>query len=415
MIRTPFIGLRGRITWTVLAVTAVVFSGLAALGFSLIAAGGRDAVRERVTGVADSLATSISSGAPATGLTTADGVTATVVPVRTRVVERPGEIVVTRTVRLGGDVVRVVARSAEAPLTDSLRSLHRTLWVGVPLASIVSALLAGFATKRTLAPVDDIVRIADSIGSVPGGRRVPEPGAGDELDRLARTINRMLDRIDSGQQAQRRFTSDAAHELRTPLMALQGELELLGRGVEPLSAAAVERLSQQCERLGGRIDDLVLLSTIDEGRPARRGPVDLGALVAAEASAVAPTVELPSLAHPVVECDEPLLARAVRNLVANAARHAASRVVATVEVEPGSDRVWVHVDDDGPGIAPADREAAFARFGRLDEARSTDTGGAGLGLAVVASVASAHGGGATIDDSPCGGARVSIWVPAAAR
>ena len=130
---------------------------------------------------------------------------------------------------------------------------------------------------------------------------------------------------------------------------------------------------------------------------------------------VAPTVELPSLAHPVVECDEPLLARAVRNLVANAARHAASRVVATVEVEPGSDRGWVHVDDDGPGIAPADREAAFARFGRLDEARSTDTGGAGLGLAVVASVASAHGGGATIDDSPCGGARVSIWVPAAAR
>src|SRR5690606_2469050 len=121
MTLAPFVGLRGRITWMVLAVTAVVFSALAALGFARIAASGRDAIRERAAAVADTLAGSIEAGAPATGLTTADGVSVTVVPFDARVGERPGEIVVTRVARAPGGRVRVVARSAEAPLTDSLR------------------------------------------------------------------------------------------------------------------------------------------------------------------------------------------------------------------------------------------------------------------------------------------------------
>ncbi len=410
--RAALTGLRGRVTFTVLAVTAVVFSVLATVGFTRIAAGGRDAIRERTAAVADELVATLAAGAPATELTTADGVTATLIVPPTRPPDaRDGEIVVVRSVEVGGSEALVVARSTEAPLTDSLRSLYRVLWIGVPVAAVVSALLAGAATRRALRPVDAITTLAASIGPDPAGARVPEPGSGDEIDRLASTVNGMLDRIESGRAAQRQFTSDAAHELRTPLMALQAEIELVARGAEPLDVAATDRMDEQCRRLGARIDDLVLLATMDEGRPVRRRAVDLGALVGREVPAVVAGASLSTTDGVEVQADPDLVARAVRNLAANASRHAAGRVAASVEVDGG--RAWVHLDDDGPGIPPAQRASAFARFGRLDEARSTDRGGAGLGLAIVASVADAHDGGTAVGDAPLGGARVSFWLPVA--
>lgn len=409
--RAAFTGLRGRVTFTVLAVTAVVFSVLATVGFTRIAASGRDAIRERTAVVADELAAAVAAGSPATELATADGVTARLeVPQGSPPVAREGEVVVVRPVGVAGRDLLVVARSTEAPLTDSLRSLYQVLWIGVPVAAVVSALLAGAATRRALRPVDAITSLAASIGPDPAGARVPEPGSGDEIDRLARTVNAMLDRIEAGRAAQRQFTSDAAHELRTPLMALQAELELVGRGTEHLDADTTTRMEAQCRRLGDRIDDLVLLATMDEGRPLRRRAVDLGALVGREVPAVAPGASLSLAAGVEVQADPDLVARAVRNLAANASRHAATRVAAAVEVD--GDRAWVHLDDDGPGIPPAQRASAFARFGRLDEARSTDRGGAGLGLAIVASVAAAHDGGTDVGDAPLGGARVSLWLPA---
>ncbi|HEX2782352.1 MAG TPA: ATP-binding protein, partial [Ilumatobacteraceae bacterium] len=108
--------------------------------------------------------------------------------------------------------------------------------------------------------------------------------------------------------------------------------------------------------------------------------------------------------------DERLVARAVRNLMANACRHA-NRTV-RVEAATSDGNVWIHVDDDGPGVAAEDREAIVRRFGRLDEARNADVGGAGLGLAIVASVARAHGGEVVVADSPLGGARISLRLPA---
>lgn len=109
--------------------------------------------------------------------------------------------------------------------------------------------------------------------------------------------------------------------------------------------------------------------------------------------------------------DERLISRAVRNLLSNACRHATRTVRA--EVDASGDRVWVHVDDDGPGVPAAERELVLRRFGRLDEARQVDSGGAGLGLAIAASVAQAHGGDVVVSDADLGGARISLWVPAA--
>ena len=243
--------------------------------------------------------------------------------------------------------------------------------------------------------------------------RVPVPDTDDEIEHLARTVNDMLDRIAAGHAAQRQFTSDAAHELRTPLMALQGEIELAIRAPDGVDVPFLHRLEALGDRLNRRVDDLVLLSTLDEEPPLDRRTIDLLETVRVEAAAMpaggdAPTVEVVGASTPAA-LDERLISRAVRNLMANACRHAEHEV--RVEVTSSKDEAWVHVDDDGPGVAAEDRELILRRFGRLDKARNSDSGGAGLGLAIVSSVARAHGGNVVVGDSPLGGARFSISLP----
>lgn len=408
--RNPSVGIRGRVTFTVLAVTAVLYSVLGTIGFAEIASSGRDSIRERIGEVLDDLEVAVRSGTGTVSLSTPDGVKAYVIQTGTPAPAPKGDLQVTRTVQLQGATVTLVGTSSQARLTDSLRSLFRGLWLAIPLAAIVSALMAGLATRRALRPVGAITDLADTIGGTMTGARVPVPDTGDEIERLARTVNEMLGRIEAGRAAQRQFTSDAAHELRTPLMALQGELELVSTHSAPVDDVLLERLDSLCHRLGDRIDDLVLLSTLDEDRPLALAPESLVAIVRAEASSVAPGTVVKGVDTTAV-LDHTLVSRAVRNLLANAHRHAVEHVHATVVAE--GDKLWLHVDDDGPGVDPAQRDEMFRRFSRLDEARSVDRGGAGLGLAIVASVAIAHQGGVDATDSPLGGARLSLWLPLA--
>ena len=268
--------------------------------------------------------------------------------------------------------------------------------------------MAGVATRRALRPVGAITDLADSIGGTMNGARVPVPDTDDEIARLAATLNAMLDRLDAGRLAQRQFTSDAAHELRTPLMALQGEIELVAYGAQQFDSSTLSRLAALGSRLGERIDDLVLLATLDEGRPPSPQQLDLRMLVSAELAELAPGVECTGEAVSVT-ADAALLTRAVRNLIANAMRH--RQKTFSVTVERHADRAVVHVDDDGPGIPDHLRDEVFGRFTRLDEARGTRSGGSGLGLAIVASVAAAHGGGVATTESPLGGARFTLWLP----
>ena len=407
-------GVRGRVTLTVLVVTTALYSLLGTLLFLQVVRSGRQSIEDRVNEVLDQLQTGQTAGRVAVGIETADGVTARITSADAVPAPRPGDVQVTRPVpsdtgTAGTDTAVLVGTASTRNLNRSLRPLHRALWVGVPAAAVFTAAVAGAATGRALRPVDDISRLAARIG--PGAdQRVPVPATDDEIRHLALTVNRMLDRISEGHRAMDRFTTDAAHELRTPLMALQGELELSARGLGDDDSTA--RMQRQAERLAELVDDLVLLSGLHEGRPLSPEPVDVAELVRAEAGTAAPGAEMvePAERPPlVVAGDRRLLARAVRNLLTNAHRHAAARVVVTVRAD--DDTVEVVVDDDGPGVAEHQRAAVFERFARLDEARSADAGGSGLGLAIVAGVAAAHGGTVTVDRSPLGGARFTFRLP----
>lgn len=402
-------GLRGRVALLVLAVTACLYSALGAFGVLRVAAGGREAVRARVEDVLDQLELGVRTGSTTVRILTADGVEATAtVPGRAPVVPA-GDVVVQREVDLGTERLLLVGHASQARLAESIRSLWRGVWIAVPFASVLTALAAGYATARVLRPVDEIAVLAGSIGAHDTETRVPLPDTGDEIEHLARTVNAMLDRLADGRRAQQRFTSDAAHELRTPLMALQGELELADDEPGRIAPDLRERMHALVDRLAVRIDDLLLLSTLDEGRPVRSGDVALTALVRAEVAALPPgrvvTVDGPEVS---VHADEALVRRALGNLLANAHRHAASAVHVTVGLDGA--RAVVHLDDDGPGIPVPARGRVLDRFARLDAARG-GSGGAGLGLSIAAAVAASHGGGLTIDTAPLGGARVTLRLP----
>lgn len=411
----PLSGVRGRVVLTVLVVTAILYSLLGSVGFLHIANSGRDAIRERVTDVVDQLEAGLRAGASAVSLTTPDGVEAVAVEPGGSPFAATDDIVVRHDVTIRGNHLELVGHASQARLTDSLRSLYRGLWIGVPLAVLLTAVMAGLATGRALRPVSVITDLAATIdghGSEDATARVPVPETDDEIEHLARTVNEMLDRIAAGRSAQRQFTSDAAHELRTPLMALQGEIELAQRPAAQVDAEFLERVDALTQRIARRVDDLVLLSTLDERPPLDLRDIDVLGIVQTEAAALpagdtSPALEIVGEAV-TMPVDERLVARAVRNLLANAQRHAASTVRAEVVATDGG--VLVHVDDDGPGVPEAQREFVLRRFGRLDEGRSADAGGAGLGLAIVESVARAHRGEVRIDDAPLGGARFTLWL-----
>ena len=409
------VGVRGRVTLTVLVVTAALYTVLGTLLFLQVVHSGRQSITRRIDEVLDQLETQAGTGQVAVGIDTADGVTARVLAGGGDAPPpQPGEVQVVRPVAGAGKPLVLVGTASTRNLNRSLRPLHRALWVGVPAAAVFTAAVAGAATGRALRPVDGISRLAARIGP-DAAERVPVPASDDEIRHLAVTVNRMLDRISDGRRAVDRFTTDAAHELRTPLMALQGELELSARGLG--DEGSLDRMERQAARLAELVDDLVLLSGLHEGgRPLLRGPVDLAELVQSEVDTAAPgaRVTAPDGSPVMVDGDRRLLARAVRNLLTNAQRHAVAQVAVEVGTAPDDRSVAVVVDDDGSGVPDDQVDAVFERFARLDEARSADAGGSGLGLAIVAGVAGAHGGRVTVARSPLGGARFVLRLPAPA-
>jgi signal transduction histidine kinase len=293
-------------------------------------------------------------------------------------------------------------------VTRSLDAVRRSLWFGLPLVVVLMGTVAWFVTGRALHPVEAMRLEAEAITHTTLHRRVPEPASADEVGRLARTLNAMLDRLEGAADAQRRFVADASHELRTPVATLRTELEVAQRaGDEASLRRAVEGALGEEQRLEALLADLLLLASVDDAPAAGGEAVDLVALATAEAERPR-RVPITVTGSGTVPGRRRQLEQVVRNLLDNAARHAAAAV--SVAVDGGH----LVVDDDGPGVAPADRRRIFERFTRLDEGRARDDGGAGLGLSIVEAVVRAHGGTVEVADAPeLGGARVAVQLPVA--
>ncbi|MER6214239.1 HAMP domain-containing sensor histidine kinase [Streptomyces sp. NPDC001674] len=348
---------------------------------------------------------------------------------------RPGTAFHTWRIRpLGGEhrqrVVQVTTQTPDGLVTvyvgTSLRDVDAAddtttaaLLAGGPLLLALVAWVTWRVTGRALGPVEAIRAEVAGISDRDLHRRVPVPPTGDEVARLARTMNSTLDRLESSGIRQRQFIADASHELRSPLTVLRTQLEVALAVRDPeLWPELISGALEDTDRLERLCSDLLLLARIDAAQPAASVRLDLGDLVRDAVDARLGD-RVPVRVHAedgiVVEGSELWLTRVVTNLLDNAQRFADRRVDLTLRATggPGTRTAVLEVRDDGPGIPPADRERVFERFTRLDDARSRDHGGAGLGLAIARDLAAHHGGTLTAEPSPTPGARLLLRLPVA--
>ena len=317
----------------------------------------------------------------------------------------------------------------------------------VPVAGLATAVFVQNAMGRALRPVEAIRSRVAEITASGHGERVPVPDGEDEIARLARTMNKMLARLDATRTAQVAFVGDASHELRSPLSTLSTILELSSTSGTPVDVETVDDLLlPEVQRMRSMVEDLLLLAKNEErGTPLRLDDVDLDDIVLSEAARVrglgamaaggstdasgaggsagaggggqagAGRLDVVVSVEPARLVGDPdALLRVVRNLVDNASRHAHSRVSLGLTVDrsdPSAPRAVIVVDDDGEGVPPAQRSSVFDRFARLDADRARGKGGSGLGLAIVAEITRSHGGSVWTEDAPGGGARFVVELP----
>ncbi|WP_405777087.1 ATP-binding protein [Streptomyces sp. NBC_00859] len=300
---------------------------------------------------------------------------------------------------------------AGAPLTteqSAVSTVRGAMLVVLPALLMVVAGVTWLVTRRALRPVEGIRReMAAITASEDLARRVPEPGSHDEVARLARTTNETLTALEKSVDRQRRFVADASHELRSPIASLRTQLEVGAAHPELLDVDGAVADTVRLQQLAA---DLLLLARLDAGERPAAARIDLGELVREEVSRLH-AGRVPVTVHAAggleVAGSRGQLARVIGNLLDNAQRHARAGIEVSAHERAG--RLVVEVANDGPAVPPAQRERIFERFVRLDDARTRDEGGAGLGLAIARDVALRHGGTLTVR----GGAVFALDLPAA--
>jgi len=313
----------------------------------------------------------------------------------------------------------VLSAAAYSEVRESTMALSRALVVATPVLLLLLAGTTWLVVGSTLRPIAALRRGAQLVTATGKARKLPVPEARDEVRTLAITLNDMLARLDAAQRRQRGLVSDTAHELRSPIASIRAQLEVALDHPEQQDWNQTGRdVLADTLRLARLAEDLLVLARLDEHQPraAPGKPVDLAALVTEEAERGAGGL-VPVTARTAGPCPvtgEPEgLRRMLRNLIENAMRYATSGVDVAVLREDAE--AVLTVSDDGPGIPAADRERAFDRFVRLDDARSRDetgTGGAGLGLAIVRAIARTHGGSAYLEGATPG-LRAVVRLPVA--
>jgi two-component system, OmpR family, sensor kinase len=308
-----------------------------------------------------------------------------------------------------------------AILSDRQEALDRLLVlfaIGGPVALILTAAAGWMLAGAALRPVERMRREAAAISASGPERRLPVPDTGDELARLATTLNEMLERLQESLGRERRFVDDAAHELRTPLGVLKAELDLsLSRERSPQEMEeTIRHASEEANRLARLAQDLLVLSRSRGGQiPVHREEIDLREVLEdacrdqrerARAAGVELIVRAP---EDRVRLDRARLRQAVENLVDNSLRHVLPGGTIEIAADVDGTCISVSVRDSGPGFPPAFLARAFEPFAR-GEAAASDPDGAGLGLAIVRAVAEAHGGSAVAENPSEGGAMVTLLL-----
>ena len=321
---------------------------------------------------------------------------------------------------LDGKPVIAVVGSSLGDHDEAVSGLAKLLLIGGPVALLLASLAGYWVAGSALRPVDAMRRRAAEISAHDPGARLPVPEARDELSRLGETLNEMLARLEQALARERRFVDDASHELRTPLALHKVELELalLHARDEVELRAAIGSASDEIDRLIALAEQLLVVARSEDGELAinsERLAIDdmlgaIGARFEARAARAGRRLEVEPTDGELLVADRTRIEQALTNLVENAFMHGAGTV--RIEARSSGDLIELHVTDEGDGIPEDFIGRAFERFSRADAARGR--GGSGLGLAVVDSIARAHGGSAHARNRPEGGADVWIELPAAA-
>jgi two-component system OmpR family sensor kinase len=338
-------------------------------------------------------------------------------------------------------VVPGALRSGQATFAVAvpLRGVDTTVQRMVTFAILIGlvliasgALLGWYGVRRAFRPLTQIEDTAAAIAMGDLTRRIPEPAAQDEVASLSRSLNTMLAQIEqsfalreASEERMRQFVADASHELRTPLAAVRGYAELYRQGAVTTPqdvGSTMRRIEDESIRMGGLVDDLLLLTRLDSHRPVERGPVDLTVVAAdavQDARALDPTrrVRLLGLSGDLepttIEGDEAKLRQVVTNLVGNAVNHTPAGT--SIEIAVGRDSsglARLEVRDHGNGVDPVKARKVFERFYRADPSRVRGNGGGnGLGLAIVAAIVGAHKGQVGVAATPGGGATFVVQLP----
>jgi signal transduction histidine kinase len=313
----------------------------------------------------------------------------------------------------GQSIVVQVARPIQIQ-ADTIRTVAWFLLGGGPLLLCVVAVAVWVLVGRSLRTVDGITTQVGRIGGENLDERIAVPGTADEIERLARTMNRMLDRLQDSDRAQRAFVSDASHELRSPLSTLVVTSEIAS--ADPTGKTWLEMgdlVDSEVRRMQALVDDLLTLAKLDaNGLVLHRQDVDLDDLLQNEVRRLraATSMQVSARIDPTrVSGDPDRLGQVIRNVVDNARLHSRGRIA--IAVHRVDDVAQVIIDNDGPVVPAQDRQRIFERFVRLDDDRSRDSGGSGLGLAISAAIMDAHEGTISVGENEQGWCRFVVELP----
>lgn len=320
-----------------------------------------------------------------------------------------------------GEDYFIIVGTSEEDIASALQNLIRNLGIGFPLLLGLSIIAGYLLLGKALHPVDEVLKAAEFITLKNLGKRLPVPNTGDEFERLALGLNRMIKRLDEAFQLNNRFTEDASHELRTPLTIIQGELEVFINDPSQ-SRQSVERVGDILEevvRLSRIVDGLLLVSRLEAGEAHMKiVKVDLGKMVASVAEQMELlskdkllTLKYDISDHVIVEGDELRLQQIVVNLIDNAIKYTPEGGTVSLKVEMNEDRAIIEVADTGMGISATALPQVFNRFFRAEEARSGRIQGTGLGLSIVQSITEAHRGYVHVESSENRGTKFRVELP----